>query len=181
MREKLRNYIEASICPQFFYEEKLPHLWLLSLVLPALTGFFSMLCAGLDRYYAELCGVADVVKISLLGLALGVCSVFFRASVIKIISAFTGDTVAFQELSYAIGASFGFPLLISFTGFVLRLAFSLNVSGVFLLVTALIQLIPVYYLMIYLNLGGIKKRKIISLATIVGIGAVQLIVLRLLL
>ena len=157
MREKLRNYIEASICPQFFYEEKLPHLWLFSLILPALTGLFSMLSVGLDRYSAGLCGADNVVEVSLLGLALGVCSVFFRAAVIKIISVFTADSVAFQELSYAIGASFGVPLFISFIGFVLRVVFSLDVSGAFLLVVSLTQLIPLYYLMIYLNLGGIKK------------------------
>ena len=133
MREKLRNYIEASICPQFFYEEKLPHLWLFSLILPALTGLFSMLSVGLDRYSAGLCGADNVVEVSLLGLALGVCSVFFRAAVIKIISVFTTDSVAFQELSYAIGASFGVPLFISFIGFVLRVVFSLDVSGAFLL------------------------------------------------
>lgn len=76
MREKLRNYIEASICPQFFYEEKLPHLWLFSLILPALTGLFSMLSVGLDRYSAGLCGADNVVEVSLLGLALGAAPSF---------------------------------------------------------------------------------------------------------
>lgn len=180
MREKLRNYIEASICPQFFYEEKLPHLWLFSLILPALTGLFSMLSVGLDRYSAGLCGADNVVEVSLLGLALGVCSVFSRAAVIKIISVFTADSVAFQELSYAIGASFGVPLFISFISFVLRVVFSLDASGAFLLVVSLTQLIPLYYLMIYLNLGGIKKRKMTALLTVTAVGIVQLFVLWLL-
>ena len=174
MREKLKNYIVASICPQFFYEEKLPHLWLFSLILPALTGLLSLLCVGLDKYSYGLCDVANVVELSLLGLALGVCSVFFRATVIKVISVFTSDSVAFQELSYAIGASFGVPLVIAFVGTILRAVFSLDTSGAFLLVTALTQLIPLYYLMIYLNLGGIKKRKMISLLTVTAVGAIQL-------
>lgn len=177
MREKLKNYIQAGICPQFFYEEKLPHLWLFSLILPALTSILSLLCVGLDKYSYGLCGAADVVELSLLGLALGVCSVFFRAAVIKIISLFTSDAVSFQELSYAIGASFGVPLTVSFVGAVLRIAFSLDVSGAFLLVTALTQLIPLYYLLIYLNLGGIKKRKMISLFTVTAVGAVHLFVI----
>lgn len=181
MKDKLKNYIEASICPQFFYEEKLPHLWLFSLILPALTGLLSLLCVGLDKFFSGLCSASNVVELALLGLALGVCSVFFRAAVIKVISLFTSDAVAFPELSYAIGASFGVPLFLSVVAAVLRLAFAFNVSGAFLFVIALTQLIPLYYLMIYLNLGGIKKRKMIALASVTAIGVVQLFVLWLIL
>lgn len=181
MKKKIMNYIEANICPQFFYEEKLNPIWYLSLILPAVTGLLFCLTVGLDRYFEGIASVSSVVIGSFFGVVLGLLTVFFRSIVIKGVSAFTGDKVHFQELSYAIGASMGFPFLFSLIGFLCRVFFSFHTAGAFCLCGSLVSLIPLYYLMLYLNLGGIKKRKAIALSTVAAVGAVQLLVLRLIL
>ena len=159
MDHKIMCLLKSAVQPQKMLNQDSIIKSLMGTLLPMITLALFFLQIGLDK---KSIGLSDKGKIAIsciLGALSAIVFILIAAGIIKIFALITKTNVPYTDLIFAIGFIFEIPFVINLIGVICNLVLGKNTSLSFGITGLLMMILPMFYLIMSINLLGTKYRK----------------------
>lgn len=159
MDNKLMLFLKAAVQPQKMLHKDSVMKSLLGTLLPMATLTLFFLQVGLDKKNIGIATNESIAVSCIFGALSAAAFIFIAAGIINAAAFFTHVKISYPDLAFTSGFIFEIPFVINLIGTLCNLVLRKGTSLTFGVTGLLMMILPLYYLIVSINLLGTKYRK----------------------
>ena len=166
--------LKAAVQPQLMLRKVSGFKQFLSIFIPMATMALFFAQAERDKHTIGLSDLKTALIHEVIGILSAIAFLFLAAFLIGILARLTKTRISYLDLVYTTGFAFEIPLVINLIGLACNVILEKGTTLTFGITGILLMILPLYYLILSINLCGTKYRKYFALATSTLICAIGL-------